>query len=113
MRRLRVCAWVCPLQTPSGAKAVSSAKRAERESGLDWAEEILVTKVDIEESNNARSELQVRGAKEERCDVSVPSEGMWALWCGGGWKVSMNRTLACTSLFLDVRARKHRPRCPS
>ena len=70
---LRVCiCWLYPLQTPNGAKAVSSAKRVERESGLDWAEEILVTKVDIEESNNARSELQVRGAKEERCDVSLP-----------------------------------------
>ena len=59
---LRVCiCWLYPLQTPNGAKAVSSAKRVERETGLDWAEEILVTKVDIEESNAARAELQVGG----------------------------------------------------
>ncbi len=52
-------------QTPAGSKALSSAKRAERESGLDWAEEILVTKHDIEESNTAKAELQVlRGCSQ-------------------------------------------------
>jgi hypothetical protein len=47
------------VQTPIASKALSSMKRAEKEGGLEWAEEILVTKADVERTNAARAELQV------------------------------------------------------
>ena len=73
-------------QTSAVAKVPASAKRTEKESGLDWAEEILVTKADLEESNAARAELMVRRWIMPRCghgcvvtEVSILTYGGW---CG-------------------------------
>ena len=51
--------WCCTAQTQLFGRS-SGPKRGDKEVGLEWAEEILVTKVELAESNIARSELQVR-----------------------------------------------------
>ncbi len=51
------------LQTATAVKTAANAKRTEKDviagGSFDWAEEILVTKVDLEESSEAKSDLQV------------------------------------------------------